>query len=102
MLVDYAIAGGFPVPGRDGPEDPLDLGAVSLGQALLLLARLGGYLNRRNDTPPGHQTVWEGYMRLAVGAQTLERVEEHGDGSAYHAFAAHRQRQREAQSRGRG
>ena len=56
MLLDFAIAGGFPVPGRERPEDSVDLEAVSLGPALLLVARLGGYLNRKNDGPPGHQT----------------------------------------------
>ena len=88
MLLDFAIAGGFPVPGRERPEDPVDLEAVSLGQALMLVARLGGYLNRRNDGPPGHQTVWEGYARLVTGAQTIERIEENGEASALHPYLA--------------
>ncbi len=88
MLLDFAIAGGFPVPGRERPEDPVDLEAVSLGQALLLVARLGGYLNRKNDGPPGHQTVWEGYARLVTGAQTIERIEENGEASALHPYLA--------------
>ena len=88
MLLDFAIAGGFPVPGRERPEDPVDLEAVSLGQALLLVARLGGYLNRSNDGPPGHQTVWEGYARLVTGAQTIERIEENGEASALHPYLA--------------
>ena len=46
------------------PEDPAALEAESLGQALLLVARLGGYRNRKSGGPPGHQTVWEGYARL--------------------------------------
>ena len=73
MLLKFAIARGFPVPGRERPEDPLDLEVVSLGQAMLPVARLGGCLNRRNDGPPGYQTVWEGYARLVIGAQTIER-----------------------------
>ena len=32
------------------------------------VARLGGYLNRKNDGPPGHQVVWEGYARMTLGA----------------------------------
>ena len=88
MLLDFAIAGGFPVPGRERPEDPVDLDAVSLGQALMLVARLGGYLNRRNDGPPGHQTVWEGYTRLVTGAQTIERIAENGKASALHPYLA--------------
>ncbi len=88
MLIDYAIAGGFPAPGRERPEDPADLEAVSLGQALLLVARLGGCLNRKNDGPPGHQTVWEGYTRLVTGAQTIERINENGEASAVCPYLA--------------
>ena len=29
------------------------------------LARLGGYLNRRHDGPPGHTVLWRGMTRLA-------------------------------------
>lgn len=29
-----------------------------------LVARLGGYLGRRKDPPPGHQLLWQGYTRL--------------------------------------
>ncbi len=90
MLLDFAIARGLPVPGRERPEDPPDLEAVSLGQALLLVARLGGHLNRRNDGPPGHQTVWEGYARLVVGAQTIERIAENGEAGALHPYLAQR------------
>ena len=35
-LLDSAIAGGFPAPGRERTENPADFVAVSLGQALLL------------------------------------------------------------------
>ena len=33
---------------------------ASLGDALRLVARLGGYLGRNNDPPPGHQLMWQG------------------------------------------
>ena len=66
----------------------MDLDAVSLGQALMLVARLGGCLNRRNDGPPGHQTVWEGYARLVTGAQTIERIADNGEASALHPCLA--------------
>ena len=62
--------------------------AVSLGEAVLLVARLGGYLNRKNDGPPGHQVVWEGYARMSSGAQTLERAATIGDDSALHKLIA--------------
>ena len=29
--------------------------------AVLLLARLGGYLARKHDPSPGHQLIWQGY-----------------------------------------
>ena len=40
------------------------LEAETLGQALLLVARPGGYRNRKSGGPRGHQAVWEGYARL--------------------------------------
>jgi hypothetical protein len=32
-----------------------------LGEAVILVARIGGYLDRKNDPPPGHQILWQGY-----------------------------------------
>jgi hypothetical protein len=32
-----------------------------LGDAVLLVAAIGGYLGRKNDPPPGHQLLWLGY-----------------------------------------
>ena len=32
-----------------------------LGDAVLLVAAIGGYLGRKNDPPPGHQLLWMGY-----------------------------------------
>ena len=63
-----------------GPAGDSDI-PLSLGSAVLLIACLGGYLNRKNDTPPGHQILWEGYTRLNIGAQTLERAKEVGEKS---------------------
>lgn len=31
---------------------------------IILLARLGGYLNRKNDPPPGYRTIWRGFNKL--------------------------------------
>ncbi|WP_244422080.1 IS4 family transposase [Ktedonobacter racemifer] len=28
------------------------------------IARLGGYLDRKSDGPPGWQTLWKGWMRI--------------------------------------
>ena len=35
-----------------------------LGDAVRLVAKLGGYLGRKNDPPPGHQIIWQGYTLL--------------------------------------
>ena len=31
-----------------------------------LVAKLGGYLGRSNDPPPGHQLMWRGYIHLQL------------------------------------
>ena len=31
---------------------------------LLVVAKLGGYLNRKNDGPPGNTVIWRGMSRL--------------------------------------
>ena len=80
--------------GRDTPELPADIlfsdieiiawedfakdrklpPPDNLGRAVLTMAMLGGYLNRKRDSPPGHAKLWEGYTRLATTAQTYERL----------------------------
>jgi hypothetical protein len=37
----------------------------TVGRFLTRLARLGGYLNRRTDPPPGNMVLWRGMARLA-------------------------------------
>lgn len=37
---------------------------TTLGEAVILVAKIGGYLNRKNDPPPGHQILWHGYAKL--------------------------------------
>jgi len=71
--ITEAIVRGLPVRGRERPENPPDLGAVSL------VARLGGCLNRKKDGTPGNRTFLERYARLVVGAQTIERIAENGE-----------------------
>ena len=39
---------------------------TQLGEAVLLVAILGGYLARNHDPPPGHQLMWHGYTKLAT------------------------------------
>ena len=37
-----------------------------LGDAVRLVAQMGGYLGRKNDPPPGHQLMWHGYSYLQL------------------------------------
>jgi len=37
---------------------------TTLGDAVRMVARLGGYLARNHDPPPGHQLMWYGYTTL--------------------------------------
>ena len=47
---------------RSGRADP---GQVpSLQECVIQLARLGGYLNRSSDGPPGNTVIWRGMARL--------------------------------------
>ena len=36
----------------------------SIKKYLTLLAKLGGYLGRSHDPPPGNMVVWRGFRRL--------------------------------------
>jgi len=42
--------------------DPPD----ELGKAVKIVAKLGGYLDRTCDPPPGYQIMWRGYLRLQM------------------------------------
>ena len=48
---------------------------VQLAEAVRLVARIGGYLGRNNDPPPGHQLLWQGYTEfqfMRLGFALLE------------------------------
>jgi hypothetical protein len=36
----------------------------TLAQVVLWIARLGGYLNRKHDRPPGPTVIWRGFLAL--------------------------------------
>ena len=36
----------------------------TLHDCVILVARLGGYLARKNDRPPGNEVIWKGMRRL--------------------------------------
>ncbi len=60
-LADFATDRGLPQP-------------LDLGRAFVLMATLGGYLNRRKEAPPGQTVIWRGYASLAVMARTYGRL----------------------------
>lgn len=49
---------------------------LSLGEAVRLVAKLGGYLGRANDPPPGHQLMWEGYFILQIMGEGFALADE--------------------------
>ena len=53
FLTDYAADAALPAP-------------RTLAGAVLLVALLGGYQNRKHDPPPGHQIMWRGYERMSL------------------------------------
>ena len=53
FLADYAADSGLSAPD-------------TLADAVLLVALLGGYQNRKHDPPPGHQSMWRGYERMSI------------------------------------
>jgi len=38
--------------------------SLSLGDTMIAIAILGGYLNRNCDGPPGFESLWRGYARF--------------------------------------
>lgn len=36
----------------------------SIGDAIKLIAQMGGYLARKNDSPPGPKAIWQGITKL--------------------------------------
>ena len=45
---------------------------TDLSSAIVTMANLAGYQNRKHDPPPGNQKLWEGYLRLANMVQVVE------------------------------
>jgi IS4 transposase len=54
--------------GETPPSDP-----PPLGQTFVLLARLGGYLNRKKDPPPGPEVIWRALKQIAPVALLLKK-----------------------------
>src|SRR3954454_2648948 len=48
--------------------------SMTVRQAVIAIACLGGYLNRKNDPPPGPTAVWRGWQRLASMSELYESL----------------------------
>jgi len=46
-----------------------------LGEAVQLVAKIGGYLGRSHDPPPGHQLLWQGYTEFQFMCQGFALME---------------------------
>lgn len=55
---------------RGKPAPPA---APTLGEMVLMIAKLGGYLGRKNDAPPGIKAMWIGMTRLCDLSLAWER-----------------------------
>ena len=63
VLQDVATDENLPLP------TPLTIDAT-----ILLIAMIGGYLNRKHDGPPGQTVLWRGYAYLAVAIDIYQRL----------------------------
>lgn len=51
---------------------------LTLGEAVRLIAKIGGYLGRANDPPPGHQLIWQGYAGFQFMCLGFELLDDDG------------------------
>jgi len=57
-VLDRVAAGAAPAPTTTEPER-------TVSRYLMVIAKLGGYLARGKDPPPGNMVIWRGLTRLA-------------------------------------
>lgn len=58
------MAGGA-APGAEPSSAGTPAPPRTISRYLRAIARLGGYLGRKNDPPPGNMVIWRGLTRLA-------------------------------------
>jgi len=39
---------------------------VTLGEMVIMVGKLGGYLSRKHDPPVGHELLWKGFNHLQL------------------------------------
>ena len=49
---------------------------TNLNNAIILVAKLGGYLDRDNDSPPGYEIFWKGYETLQIMCKIIRQQKE--------------------------
>ncbi|NET07819.1 MAG: IS4 family transposase [Merismopedia sp. SIO2A8] len=47
---------------------------LTVKKAITFIAMLGGYLNRKNDPPPGNTVLWRGWQRLSAMTEMYESM----------------------------
>jgi hypothetical protein len=47
----------------------------NLGEAVIATARMGGYMNRKHDPPPGAELLWRGHQKLTLLSQGLSMAQ---------------------------
>lgn len=55
-----------------GKGKPLPKEPPKVQEAIVWMAKLGGYLNRKSDGPPGPLTIWTGWQQLRTMTDTFE------------------------------
>jgi hypothetical protein len=48
---------------------------LNVRNAIIAIACLGGYLNRKNDHPPGSTALWRGWQQLTAMAELYESID---------------------------
>jgi hypothetical protein len=48
---------------------------INVRNAIIAIACLGGYLNRKNDPPPGPTALWRGWQQLSTMAELYESID---------------------------
>jgi Domain of unknown function (DUF4338)/Transposase DNA-binding/Transposase Tn5 dimerisation domain len=49
--------------------------SLTIGEAMIIIAKLGGYLNRKCDGHPGFENLWKGYARFSDMVQIMRLAE---------------------------
>lgn len=57
--------------------------ATTAGEVFLQIARLGGWLARRSDGPPGWRTLWRGWFRVQAWQEGISFRQLDADGGTY-------------------